>query len=146
MFNYTFFYGSALVRLVQDQRTCGLKLYQGNNCYSVNNESCIYLKHSAKRLSPWQFTFLPEHLQEIADIQLKTKRLFIVLVCGEDGVCCLNYDELAQLILVGNMGQGKSIRVSRRPKEKYTVSGTDGELKHKIGANDFPRKLFVNDD
>jgi hypothetical protein len=40
------------------------------------------------------------------------------------------------------MGQEKSIRISRRPKEKYSVSGSDGGLKYKIGENDFPRRLF----
>lgn len=142
MLNYTFYHGSALVRLIQEQRTYGTKLYFGNNCYLVNNESCIYFKHSTKRISPWQFTFMPEHLQEIANIESGCKRLFVVLICGEDGICCLNYKEIAQLILVGNIDQSKSIRISRGPREKYTVSGTDGELNHKIGDNDFPRRLF----
>lgn len=142
MYDYTFFHGSALVRLIQDPRTHGVELYGGNHCYLVNKKSCIYLKHSTKRISPWQFTFLPEHLSEIADMQGNTKALFVVLICNDDGICCLDYREVAQLVLVGNMSQTKSIRVSRSVHEKYAVSGTDGKLKHKIGNSDFPRKLL----
>ena len=142
MYDYTFFHGNALVRLVQDPRTHGIELYHGNNCYLVNKKTGIYLKHSTKRISPWQFTFLPEHLSEIVSIEHESKSLFLVLICNDDGICCLNFQEIAQLILVGNMDQTKSIRVSRSPHEKYAVSGTDGKLKHKIGNSDFPRKVL----
>ena len=142
MYDYTFFHGNALVRLVQDRRTYGLELYHENHCYLVNKKSGIYLKHSTKRISPWQFTFLPEHLNEIASIKNEIKSLFLVLICNDDGICCLNFQEIAQLILVGNMDQTKSIRVSRSLHEKYAVSGTDGKLKHKIGNSDFPRKVL----
>jgi len=142
MYNYTFFYGSALVRLIHDSRTYGVKLYNGNNCYLINEKSCIYMKHSTKRISPWSFTFMPEHMAEIAGLYIQNKNLFVALICNDDGVCCLSYDELAQVIFFGNIGQSKFIRVSRSPREKYTVSGSDGKLRHKIGDNDFPRKLF----
>jgi hypothetical protein len=142
MYDYTFFHGSALVRLVQDPLTHGVELYRGNNCYLVNAKSGIYLKHSAKRISPWQFTFLPEHLNEITLIQNETKALFVVLICNDDGICCLDFQEVAQLIMIGNMDQTKSIRVSRSTHEKYAVSGTDGKLKYKIGNNDFPWKVL----
>jgi hypothetical protein len=142
MYNYTFFYGSALVRLVHDSRTYGVKLHSGNNCYLVNDKACIYMKHCTKRVSPWSFTFTPEHMIEIANLCNQSKNLFVVLICNDDGICCLSYDELAQVIFFGNIGQSKFIRVSRSPREKYTVSGSDGRLKHKIGDNEFPRKVL----
>jgi hypothetical protein len=142
MYDYTFFHGHALVRLVQDTQTHGIELYRGNNCYLVNKKSGIYLKQSTKRISPWQFTFLSDHLNEIVSIERETKALFLVLICNNNGICCLDYQEIAQLILVGNMDQTKSIRVSRSTHEKYAVSGTDGKLKYKIGNSDFPRKVL----
>jgi len=142
MYDYTFFHGNALVRLIQDPRTHGIELHHGNHCYLVNKKTVIYLKHSTKRISPWQFTFLPEHLNEIASIERGSKALFGVLICSNNGICCLDYQEIAQLILVGNMDQTKTIRVSRSTHEKYAVSGTDGKLKHKIGNSDFPRKVL----
>ena len=121
MYNYTFFHGSALVRLAQDSRTLGIKLYSGNNSYLVNNVACIYLKHSAKRLTPWSFTFMPEHIKEIAEIEKKIQNVYIVLICSDDGICCLSYNELAQLIFIGDFNKSKQIRVSRPPREKYEV-------------------------
>lgn len=142
MYNYTFFYGSALVRLIHDSRTYGVKLCRGNNCYLINEKSYIYMKHSSKRISPWVFTFMPEHMVEIASLCNQNKNSFVVLICNDDGVCCLSYDELAQVVFFGNIGQSKFVRVSRSPREKYAVSGSDGKLKHKIGDNDFPGKAL----
>ncbi len=142
MYNYTFFYGSALVRLIRDSRTYGVKLHGGNNCYLINDKICVYLKHCTKRMSPWSFTFMPNHMAEIASLYSQNKKLFVILICNDDGVCCLNYDELAQVIFFGNIGQTKFVKAARSPREKYTVSGSDGKLKHKIGANEFPRKVF----
>ena len=139
MYNYTFFHGSALVRLVQDRRTKGITLYSGNNSYLVNNIACIYLKHCTKRLTPWSFTFQPEHIREIAEIRKNIGNTYIVLICSDDGICCLNYYELSQLVFIGDFNKSKHIRVSRSPREKYEV---DGKLKYKIGDSDFPRKIF----
>jgi len=143
MYDYTFFHGSALVRLIRDRRTHSIQLYKGNHCYLVNSKSCIYLKHSTKRLSPWQFTFLPQHLIEIEHIHTTTKSLFALLICNDDGICCLDYKEVSQLVMVGNMDQAKSIAVSRSTRQKYSVSGTDGKLIYKIGNSDFPQKVFT---
>lgn len=142
MYDYTFFHGSALVRLVGDPLTYGVKRFRGNHCYLVNDRSCIYLKHSTKRLSPWQFTFLAEHLSEIVDIHGQQNALFVVLVCNDDGICCLDYREVMRLILVGNMEQPKWIRITRSPRQKYAVSGSDGRLEYKIGNSDYPRKVL----
>ncbi len=143
MYNYTFFHGTALVRLAQDTRTYGIKRYSGNNGYLVNDVAYIYLKHSSKRLTPWSFTFLPEHIKEIAEARKRIKKnIYIVLICGTDGICCLDFNELSQVILIGDSSGIKQIRISRSRGEKYGVSGSDGKLNHKIGNSDFPRKVF----
>lgn len=143
MYNYTFFHGSALVRLARDNRTHGIKLYSGNNTYLVNDIACIYLKHSTKRLTPWSFTFMPEHIREIAEIRKKIRNVYIVLICNDNGICCLSYEELSQLIFIGKFNKSKFIRVSRSPREKYEVSGSDGKLRYKIGDSDYPRRMFA---
>jgi len=142
MYNYTFFHGTALVRIVQDKRAFGIKLYSGNNTYLVNDSACVYIKHSSKRLSPWVFTFLPEHIKDIDKIRKDLSNTYIVLICNDDGICCLNFKEFSQLVFVGSSNQTKWIRVRRSPREKYTVTGSDGELRYKIGDSDFPQKIF----
>ncbi|MFA5091433.1 MAG: hypothetical protein WC483_02275 [Candidatus Paceibacterota bacterium] len=67
--------------------------------------------------------------------------IFIILVCNDDGICCLNWKEFSTIISVYNINYPKWIRVGRRKNEKYSVYGIDGELKHKIGNSDFPNKL-----
>lgn len=143
MYNYSFFHGWAIVRLIHNDKTSTIKLYSGNHSYLINDSICIYLKHSSKRLSPWSFTFLPEHIKEIQNIRKKTGNIYIVLVCNDDGMCCMNFDEFSRLIFIGDFGKSKSIRILRSPREKYSISGSDGKLNYKIGDNDFPRKIFL---
>jgi hypothetical protein len=142
MYDYTFFHGNALVRLVKDKRPFRIRLYSGNNGYSVNDSAYIYLKHCSKRLSPWRFTFLPKHIKEINKARKNIPTVYIVLICNDDGICCLSFDEFSQLVFVGDFSESKWISVSRSPREKYTVSGSDGKLKYKIGNSDFPEKIL----
>ena len=142
-YQFSLVVGWGIVRLIHDERTSKIKLYSGNHVYVINDSVCIYLKHSSKRLSPWNFTFLPEHIKEIQNIRRKINNLYTVLICNDDGICCLNFSEFSQLIYIGDFGKSKSIRISRSRREKYSISGSDGKLRHKIGDSDFPRKIFV---
>jgi len=142
MYNYTFFHGSALVRLLQDSRVRELSLKLDNNGYLVNNSAFIYLKHCTKRLTPWSFTFLPEHIKEITEMRKLFSNTYIVLICSDDGVCCISYDDFSRLIYIGDTDKSKTLRVSRTRGEKYSISGSDGNLTHKIGNIDFPRKIL----
>lgn len=142
MYNYSFYYGSALVRIIQDYKTVSIKLYSGNNCYLVNNKSCIYFKHSTKRITPWSFTFTPKNIKEIVGVWKSVPNTYIVLICSDNGICCLKFDELSKIIRIGDFENSKCVRISRFPREKYSVSGSDGELRYKIGDSDFPKIIF----
>ena len=39
----------------------------------------------------------------------------------------------------------ESIRIKRRKRELYKVSGTDGKLKYKVAHNDFLKKILGED-
>ncbi|MFA5065864.1 MAG: hypothetical protein WC566_10435 [Dehalococcoidia bacterium] len=119
-----------------------MELRSGNNGYVINGTRYIYFKHSTKRMSPWAFTFLPEHIREIADAKKEIDNVYVILACNDDGICCLSFSEFAKVIFVGETNKSKSIRVSRSPREKYSVTGTDGNIGYKIGDNDFPRKVL----
>jgi hypothetical protein len=141
MYNYTFFHGSALVRLIQENRITSIKSLS-KDTYTINGDTCLFFKHSTKRLSPWSFTFLPSHINHIHKIYKKYDKVFIILICNDDGVCCLNFDEFSRIIFVGDFNKAKHLSISRTPRQKYTVSGADGRLDYKIGSSDFPKKLF----
>ncbi len=99
------------------------------------------MKYSSKRMSPWGFSFLKSHQDEILEIKKAIGEVFLLLVCHDDGIVALNFDKL-KIILDEVHDQVEWIRVSRRPREKYSVSGSDGKLKFKIGGNEFPKKIF----
>ena len=98
--------------------------------YVLDNRIGLQIKHSSKRLNPWQFTFTPANYREIGFLQISHRNSFIVLVCHTDGMVCLTADEVISLLAFGESAQGW-IRVSRRRNEWYSVSGGAAELPRK---------------
>jgi hypothetical protein len=116
---------------------------KSNASFVINNKIGLYIKYSTKRLTPWQFSFLKEHQDEIQKMKDQLDEVFLVLVCHDNGIACLSFEEL-KLILDENHEDVEWIRVSRSKREKYSVHGKDGKLDFKIGNSDFPKKLFMN--
>ena len=58
----------------------------------------VYVKTSSKRISPWRFTFLRDHQQEIESLIASHDEVFLALVNGNDGVACFNYATLKMLL------------------------------------------------
>ena len=69
-------------------------------------------------------------------------KVFLLLVCSDDGVVCLGSSELQQL-LENHHKPIEWISATRRKREMYSVKGSDGELDFKVGQSDFPGKLFA---
>lgn len=89
--------------------------------------AAFQIKHSSKRLSPWQFTYMRENLDELTDLRRTFDPVWAMLVCGEDGVVGLSLDELNSIVQVGT-GGAAWIRVSRSRKSMYRVAGSRGDL------------------
>ena len=141
----SFFNGAAIVRIIRHEDYRGIHVFKKNeNSYIVNDKSIIYIKYSQKRLPPWNYTFIKEHVSDLVAMADEFDDVFIVLICNEDGICCLNWHEFNTVISVENNQYPKWISVTRKKSEKYSIRGRDGELKHKIGNIDFPHKIFPN--
>src|SRR3989338_7199707 len=112
-----------------------------NASYVLNKNIGLFIKHSTKRMSPWRFSFAKEHQDEILEIKNKIGDVFLLLVCGEDGILALSFEELKE-ILNDVHNPVEWISVSRSKNTEYTVKGSDGPLGHKISKKDFPRKIF----
>ncbi len=139
----TFFHGAAIIRVIHHESFRSIKVYDENNCsYLINEVAGMYIKYSQKRLAPWHFTFSGDHIHEITEMDGRLEQAYVVLVCNEDGICCLNWHEFTTVISIENKSSPKWIAVSRMKGEKYFVRGSDGELKHKIGNSDFPKKIY----
>jgi hypothetical protein len=95
--------------------------------FSINSETAIHIKHSIKRMSPWQFTFSRENVEELIALDSKYRNLFICLVCGDDGLLAITPDDFLEI-----SGPAKSetywIRVDRPRNKMYEVSGNVGTL------------------
>jgi len=143
---FEFYHGVMLSKLVHSAtEPVSLAIYPSptNASYILNQNIGLYVKHSTKRLSPWRFSFQKLHQDEILEMTTKLDKVFVLLVCGEDGIVTLNFDELKS-ILDENHEEVEWISAARNPNREYTIKGSNGGLSHKIGKNDFPKKIFEN--
>ena len=140
-----FYHGLVFARILHGtQRPVSLCPFQSvsNAAYVLNDNTGIYIKYSSKRMTPWRFTFVKEHQEEIDSLKSTCEKVFLVLVCSDDGVVCLSYVELKQ-ILDNQHDPIEWISATRHKREMYSVKGSNGELDFKIGQSDFPNKLFT---
>lgn len=140
---FEFYHGVVFSKLIHGLKLASIKLYPtvSNSSYIINDDIGTYVKYSSKRISPWQFSFKKIHRDEILEMKTKTREVFILLVCHDDGVLVLNFDEFKNVVDFEYKNM-EWISVARRSREKYSIKGSGGKLRHKIGANEFPYKLI----
>lgn len=141
---FEFYHGAVLANLLHGSgQSITIEPFpsESNASYVVNKSIGLFIKHSAKRMSPWRFSFAQEHQDEILDMKNKLGEVFLLLVCGEDGIVPLNFFELKE-ILNETHDPVEWISVARNKNKEYKVKGSDGPLSYKISKRDFPRKLF----
>ncbi len=135
---YEQYHGMALCRLAH--KFSGYKISTNvnddNSSYLINDTFGVYIKYSKKRLTPWTFAFNSEHYKAILKLVNNQQQVFILLVCGMDGICCIDYVEFSQVISSIIDNEIKYVSVSRFKNQQYQVSGTDGEIKHKFADSD----------
>ncbi len=142
--DFEFFHGVVFARILHGtQRPLSVRPFQSasNASYVVNNTIGIYIKYSSKRMTPWRFTFKKEHQKEIGLMKSSLENVFLILVCNDDGMVCLNYSELKE-ILDDQHDPIEWVSETRHKREMYSVKGSNGELDFKISRNDFPKKIF----
>jgi hypothetical protein len=141
---YEFYHGAVFTTIIHGcPEDVTIKPYPTNSnaSYILNASIGLYIKHSTKRLTPWRFSFHKVHQEEICEMKKRLKSVYLILVCGEDGIVALTFDEL-RIILDANHGEIEWISAARSRNKEYTINGSDGGLGRKIGKSDFPRKIF----
>jgi hypothetical protein len=142
---FEFFHGVVFARLLHGtQRLVSIRAFdpESNAAYVVDDSIGIYIKYSSKRMTPWSFTFSPEHKREIEQLRASIPKVFVVLVCNDDGVVCLSDAEL-KTILDDQAESHQWVSATRHKREMYSVEGSKGRLESKVGKDDFPNKLFL---
>ena len=140
-------HGAVLTRLIHGaNQLISVEQYpsKSNASYVINGQFGIYIKHCKSRLSPWRFSFAKQHQDDILRMKNHFDSVFVVFVCHTDGIVALSFEEL-KVILDHEHEEWEWVAIQRRPRQKYTVSGSDGALPYKIGESDFPAKIFATD-
>lgn len=114
---------------------------KGNSSYVIDGSTGLYIKHSTKRISPWRYTFSKVHQDEIRQMYEQLGEVFTALVCRDDGIVVLNFDELKS-ILNDKHGASEWVSVTRRRRRQYSVSGSDGKLGFKVSLRSCPDKIL----
>ncbi len=131
---YKLFHGAVLSELI-DKSLQDLsigELHENGRLfsYTLNGEIGIQIKHSSKRLSPWQFTFTRQNAAELFELRKRFNAVFGVFVCGTVGFVALTLDEMVQLMSVNESNQA-FIRVQRNRGSWFSVTGSGGKLQNK---------------
>lgn len=109
-----------------------LKDFHGRpDAYVINGAVGLLLKHSAKRITPWTFTFMKEHIAEFHAIRQLTKASFVGFICGDDGFVCVRDIGLVSM-LTPTAGDVASVRVERRARHMYRLSSGGNDLDGKV--------------
>lgn len=144
MNKFEFFHGAVLVKIIHSGLFKKFEIAtESNTTYILDDKIGLYIKYSRNRMPPWIFTFKENHVKDIKGINDLFGNVFITLVCNDDGICCIDWNEFSTIISVENNDYPKWIKSSRKKGEKYFVSGKDSILDHKIGNSDFPKKLKI---
>jgi hypothetical protein len=141
---FEFYHGVVFARMLHaTQRQLSIKPYStsDNAAYLIDGTLGIYIKYSSKRLSPWRFSFQKRHQDKILEMKKDIGRVFLLLVCNDDGVVVLTFDEIKQ-ILNENSEAVEWISATRSRRQMYSIKGSDGKLSFKVGQDEFLNKMF----
>jgi hypothetical protein len=141
---FEFFHGAVLARMLHaTQRVISIRPYSeaDNAAYVINGDKGIYIKYSAKRLSPWRFTFQRRHHEVIRQMKRTLGEVFIVLVCNDDGAVVLSFNEFQQVAKNGK-DPAEWLSAARNRRQMYLVNGPEGRLAFKVGKDDYSTKIF----
>lgn len=101
------------------------------NAFVINGKVGVFIKHSTARMSPWRFTFNLDQAADLLDLEARLPQSFIVFVCGDDGIVTLDLASLHKVVSFEQTEHGW-VRIERKPRSQYSVSGNRAELSNKI--------------
>lgn len=120
------YHGVAFARLIQDAGTALTIEAQSDRsrcAYVLNGDIALFIKHSTNRLSPWPFVFSPEQRKDLAKLSKQFQDLWIVLVCGHEGIALASWIEVTAKLIRSAESEGFSLQVSRQRAQKFRISG-----------------------
>jgi hypothetical protein len=138
------YHGVVLARLIRGSRDGSGELTVksiGRSSYVVGGTIGLYVKRSTSRLTPWSFSFQREHQRELQSLSEECTAVFVVLVCGSDGIVCLSTAELDR-VFDSEHQPVEWVKASRRKREKYVVTSSDDRRGVRVADSDFPARVL----
>jgi hypothetical protein len=103
----------------------------------INGKFGIFIKHSAKRMTPWRFTFTIDQASDLLDLETRLTQSFTVFVCGDDGLVTLSMATLHEIVSFQE-SEHAWVRIDRKPRTQYSVSGNRADLTYKVPTGTSP--------
>jgi hypothetical protein len=101
------------------------------DAYVFDSKVGVFVKYSTKRMTPWPFTFHIDQVSELLDLEIEHPNAFVVFACGVDGLVAIEMATLHELVDFKQTEQAW-VRIERRPRMLYSLSGNRGELANKV--------------
>ena len=134
------YHGSILLKIIRSSKSPISFIKEGDSSYIINEKFAVYIKYSKKQVSPWTFIFRKDNQDEISSLNKKYDATFICLVCHNDGIVCLKFEELKFMLDYNH--EDEWVKVSRGSGKRYSIHGSDGKLKKKKGNKEFPEIIL----
>lgn len=140
------YHGIALARLIQDtegELAIEAQKDKSRCAYILNGNCTLFLKYSTNLLSPWPFVFSSEQRKEINTLSDRFPEVWIVMVCGREGIAAVNWNNASDRLVRREESDGFSLLVSRKRRHNFRVSGSR-EKPLLVSDSDFPGRILGN--
>ena len=153
-----FYHGAAVLNLMEalgqelPNHYFSIKNLGQRNFYSVTSRRSglltkgkeigagLIIKTSSKRRTPWRYNFHKPHQEEMKRLYSFYGQVFILFIAGEDGIACLDYVSLGE-VLDEKFEEQEWVSIKRKRGEYYRVAGNDGIREKGLATNQFPKQI-----
>jgi len=125
---YRLFHGAVFSELIGGSRS-GIKFQLldrsgRDTAYILNDSVGLQIKHSARKLGPWSFTFTEQNQSETIRLRDMCLMSFLVLVCHTAGMVLLSIEDVSDVL--EETPKSAWLRAERRPGKWFEVSSSSG--------------------
>lgn len=139
------YHGAALTQIVEHESFKALnKADTKYGHYLVNTDRRMMVKHTKADGDKWRFTFQPDDLIVLAGDLRATNYVFVVLVCGQSTICCLDAAQIQVVLDMNDTARAQWVETSCPVVGgSMRAKGTNGPLKGTIPHNRFPEVVLA---
>lgn len=135
-----FLHGAALVAVADSSQFTALNKDKGYDHYVVNHDRHVFIKHTDQPGADFRFTYQSEELRRIREAA-RNGKAFVVLVCGQEAIAALPFQELEQVIDLDTTSS-QWLKVTGELRKSLRICGSHGKLRRALARNAFPKPVL----